>query len=39
MSIESEILQQIEMTNRLLTEIVKQLNVIEKELHALNSKR
>ena len=39
MSIESEILQQLEMNNRLLTEIVKHLNTIEKELYAMNNKR
>lgn len=39
MSIESEILQQIEITNKLLTEIIKQLSTIEKELPMLNNKR
>jgi hypothetical protein len=39
MSIESEILNQIELTNRLLTEVLKELNTIAKEIHALNNKQ
>ncbi len=39
MSIESEILKQIELTNRLLTEVLKELNTIAKEIRALNNKQ
>jgi hypothetical protein len=39
MSIETEILKQIELTNRLLTEMLKELNTIAKEIHALNNKQ
>jgi hypothetical protein len=39
MSIESEILKQIELTNRLLTEMLKELNTIAKEIHALGNKQ
>lgn len=36
MSVESDILQQVELTNKFLAEIVKQLHAIEKELHTMN---
>jgi hypothetical protein len=37
MSIESEIVNQIELINRLLTEVLKEINTIAKEIHALNN--